>query len=141
MKVSSKTQYALNTVLDLALHQNTGVIRVADISRRQSIPQKFLEQILMVLKSGGVVGSKRGAKGGYFLLKSPSEVTLGSIVRLTEEAMLSEDAAGNTNARQTPFEPVWKELNTHVAAKLDSLTIQQMCERAVAMARVLEYSI
>jgi len=141
MKVSSKTQYALNTVLDLALHQNTGVIRVADISRRQSIPQKFLEQILMVLKSGGVVGSKRGAKGGYFLLKSPSEVTLGSIVRLTEEAMLSEDAAGNTNARQTPFEQVWKELNTHVAAKLDSLTIQQMCERAVAMARVLEYSI
>lgn len=141
MKVSSKTQYALNTVLDLALHQHTGVIRVADISRRQDIPQKFLEQILMVLKAGGVVGSKRGAKGGYYLLRSPTEVTLASIVRLTEEAFLSEEAAGNQNAKQTPFEQVWKELNSHVASKLESLTIQSMCERAVAMARVLEYSI
>lgn len=141
MKVSSKTQYALNTVLDLALHQHTGVIRVADIARRQDIPQKFLEQILMVLKAGGIVGSKRGAKGGYYLLRSPSEVTLASIVRLTEEALLSEDAAGNLNAKQTPFEQVWKELNAHVAAKLESLTVQSMCERAVAMARVLEYSI
>ncbi len=141
MKVSSKTQYALNTVLDLALHQNTGVIRVADISRRQDIPQKFLEQILMVLKAGGVVGSKRGAKGGYFLLRSPSEITLASVVRLTEDALLSEDAAGNLNARQTPYEQVWKDINAHLIERLEGLTLQAMCERAVAMARVLEYSI
>jgi Rrf2 family protein len=141
MKVSSKTQYALNTVLDLALHRNTGVVRVADIARRQRIPQKFLEQILMVLKSGGIVGSKRGAKGGYFLLKPPSEITIAAIVRLTDETMLSEDAAGNPNARRTPFEQIWTDLNAQLAAQLETLTIQQICERAATLARALEFAI
>ncbi|MCE9613388.1 MAG: Rrf2 family transcriptional regulator [Lentisphaerae bacterium] len=141
MKVSSKTQYALNTVLDLALHHNTGVVRVADISRRQGIPQKFLEQILMVLKSGGIVGSKRGAKGGYFLLRPAAEITLASVVRLTEETLLSDEAAGNANDRNTPYEKVWQDINAYVTRHLEGLTVQMMCEQASAMSRVLEFSI
>ena len=141
MKVSSKTQYALNTVLDLALHRNTGVVRVADISRRQSIPQKFLEQILMVLKSGGIVGSKRGAKGGYYLLHPATEITIASIIRLTEETLLSDEAAGNPNARNTPYEALWKEVNAHIVKKLEGLTLQDVSESSDAMSRVLEFSI
>jgi Rrf2 family protein len=141
MKVSSKTQYALNTVLDLAQHSATGVIRVSDISRRQGIPQKFLEQILMVLKSGGVVGSKRGAKGGYYLMKSPKDLALADVVRLTEETLLSEEAAGNPNDRGTPYEAIWKAMNEHIGRTLGGITLQDVCDRAADMSRVLEYSI
>jgi len=141
MKVSSKTQYALNTVMDLAMNQHTGVVRVADISRRQDIPQKFLEQILMALKGGGIVGSKRGAKGGYFLARPAAEITLADVVRLTDASLLSEEAAGNQNDRRTPYEMVWKDINAHIVTVLENLTVQTICERAGTMSRVIEYSI
>ncbi len=141
MKVSSKTQYALNTMLDLAQHHGTGVVRVADIARRQGIPQKFLEQILMILKSGGIVGSKRGAKGGYYLTRPAAEIPLSAVIRLTEETLLAPESAGNPNGRNTPYNQVWQEINTHITRQLDALTLQHMCERAAAMSRVVEYSI
>ena len=103
--------------------------------------EKFLEQILMVLKSGGIVGSKRGARGGYFLTRPASDIPLSAIVRLTEDTLLSEETAGNTNDRNTPFEQVWKEINAHVVQRLDAITLQQMCERSASMSRVLEFSI
>ena len=141
MKVSSKTRYALHTVLDLALHRNTGVVRVSDISRRQDIPQKFLEQILLALKSGGIVSSKRGAKGGYYLNKAPAEITVASIVQVTEKALLSEEAARGVNNSRSPFDGIWKNLNDYVTTILEDTTIDDICRQAEQMSKVLEYSI
>jgi len=141
MRVSSKTQYALLTVLDLALHRNTGVIKVPDISRRQGIPQKFLEQILLSLKGGGVVGSKRGAKGGYFLARPASDISLAAIVRLTEKAMLGTSAIKNQGDRKSPFADVWDDLDRSVTNSLESVSIQDICERVEESSKVLQYSI
>ena len=141
MKVSSKTHYALLTVLDLALHRNTGVVKVPDISRRQGIPQKFLEQILLALRNGGVVSSKRGAKGGYYLSRPAAEISLADVVRLTEETLLKmkerEPSVGMTAA----FQDVWDTINEFVVDKLEGVSLQDICERAEVLSSVPEYSI
>ncbi|MDA0321151.1 MAG: Rrf2 family transcriptional regulator [Verrucomicrobia bacterium] len=128
MRVSQKTEYALKTVLDLAQHGDAGVVSTAHIARRQEIPVKFLEQILITLKNAGVVGSRRGPKGGYFLQQSPAEITVGAIVRLTESRPAlpnNGDAAGE----YCPFAEMWKEIEEHVHDTLEGLTIKEMCRR------------
>ena len=70
MKISSKTVYAIRTVIDLVLHGNDGLVRAAEIAARQHIPRKFLEQILLTLKGAGIVASKRGV----FLAEGVAEI-------------------------------------------------------------------
>ena len=93
MKISSRSRYALLTVLDLTIQRSAGVSKVHDIARRQQIPQKFLEQILLVLKSGGLVASKRGAKGGYRLKKEPETISVADVLALTEDAVMASATA------------------------------------------------
>ena len=72
MNTSVKGEYALQAIFDLASQQNSEPVKIADIARRQKIPQKFLELILAGLKQGGFVESRRGAEGGYLLAKPAS---------------------------------------------------------------------
>jgi len=142
MKISSKTRYALRTVLDLAVQKETGVVRVTDIARRQNIPHKFLEQILLLLKGGGIVGSRRGAKGGYFLLKAPEEISLGDVVSLTEESLMTVPRVDD-GSQGDAFSDVWEAINAHVVSTLNSVSVAEMCERDdnLRRQRALEYSI
>ena len=71
MNISVKGDYALHAIFDLALQRPGQPIKIADIARRQKIPQKFLELILSRLKQGGFVESRRGAEGGYLLARPP----------------------------------------------------------------------
>ena len=84
MKITYKGDYALKTILNLSLHYNQGLVNIHDLASSSDIPVKFLEQILLELKRGGFVDSKRGTKGGYFLTKSPEKITVGNIVRFIE---------------------------------------------------------
>jgi Rrf2 family transcriptional regulator, cysteine metabolism repressor len=129
MKISSRSRYALLTVLDLTIQRSAGVSKVHDIARRQQIPQKFLEQILLVLKSGGLVASKRGAKGGYLLKKEPETITVADVLALTEDAVMATDE-DNTEGANGIFAEVWTELNEHVSAKLSGLDFQELHARA-----------
>lgn len=83
--LSKKTKYALNALVRLAKNHETGVpLRIHEISEGEHIPHKFLESILLELKKQGVLGSKLGVNGGYYLLKHPKEIMLSSIIRLTD---------------------------------------------------------
>lgn len=84
MKVSFKGDYALKTILDLSLHYGRGITQIKDISKRQDIPGKFLEQLITTLKGAGYVKTIRGPKGGVMLAKEPSKITMGEIIRLME---------------------------------------------------------
>ena len=86
MRLSRKTDYALRTMVDLA-QQNGGLTPVGEIAARQGISTNFLEQILLTLKGGDLVASRRGKKGGYFLARQPEKITLADIVHLTEGAV------------------------------------------------------
>ena len=87
MKISQKGLYALQALMMLARHSSQGAIRIRDIAYEEALPEKFLELILLELKNARVVESVRGAKGGYRLRRSPSEIRLSEIIRLIDGPM------------------------------------------------------
>lgn len=83
--LSKKTKYALNALVRLAKNHGTNVpLRIHEISEGEQIPHKFLEAILLELKKQGILGSKLGVNGGYYLLKHPKEIMLSSVIRFTD---------------------------------------------------------
>lgn len=95
MKLSSKGEYAMRALLDLALHQEEGLVQTSDIASRTHIPLKYLEQILLSLKAAGLAASKRGVGGGYSLARPPEEISMGDVLRLLEGAQEIVSCAGN----------------------------------------------
>ena len=84
MKLSKKSEYALRAILELTLVHGKATLQRHEIAARQHIPVEFLEQILLALKRAGLLSSRRGMRGGYGLLKSPEEVTLGQVIRVLD---------------------------------------------------------
>jgi Rrf2 family protein len=84
MKISQKGLYALQAMMMLARHYNQGAIRIRDIAYEETLPEKFLELILLELKNARMVESVRGAKGGYQLRRPPSDIHLSEIIRLID---------------------------------------------------------
>ncbi len=122
MNISVKSEYALKAVFDLASqslaapHGSAAMapVKIADIARRQKIPQKFLELILAGLKQGGFVDSRRGAEGGYLLARSPDAITVGEVLRAVE------NIKGNSRAhRDDPFAEIWGRVDDAVSGVLD----------------------
>jgi Rrf2 family protein len=81
MKLSKRGEYGLKALIELAASDSDDVIRIRELAEREQIPIKFLEQILLSLKNAGLLQSRRGANGGYYLARPPEEITLGQIVR------------------------------------------------------------
>jgi len=94
MNVSSKGHYALLILFDLA-SQNTGKpVRIASIAKRQNIPRKYLELILLSLKQGGFVESHRGAEGGYSLARQPETISVGEVLQFVDGAAKKHARSG-----------------------------------------------
>ncbi len=125
MKISTKGTYAVQVMLDLALHNTGENINVKKIAERQDISEKYLEQIVAVLNKAGFVKSIRGAQGGYRLTKSPSEYTVGDILRITEgplEPVSPQDSSLS----------IWKKLTDAVNETADSVTLQDLVDEESA---------
>jgi len=136
MRISKKTDYALRTLLDLTIHKDEGIITIADIARRQDIPQKFLEQILLQFKGAGMVASRRGQKGGYFLAESPEKISLATVVQLMEGSLSQlgcvsgSEQSGNKCDNTCPFREVWGDIKDYIVDKLEGITMQDMYDRS-----------
>lgn len=85
--ISKKTKYAINALIYLAKHREEGAIGIGTVAEKENIPRKFLEAILLDLKNAGVLGSKKGPGGGYYLLKEPEEVNLAEVMRIFDGAI------------------------------------------------------
>ena len=85
--ISKKTKYALNALVYLAQEYGKGPILISQIAEHEKIPQKFLEAILLDLKNVGILNSKKGKGGGYYLLRNPSEVNVAEVMRLFDGAI------------------------------------------------------
>jgi len=117
MITSVKGDYALQAILDLAMFHQGVPVKIADIARRQKIPQKFLELILASLKQGGFVESRRGAEGGYLLARPGESITVGEVVRFMEGA---KDA--NRSGKQkidSPFAEMWASVDDAISSVID----------------------
>jgi Rrf2 family protein len=124
MNISVKGEYALHAIFDLALQRFGEPIKIADIARRQKIPQKFLELILAGLKQGGFVESRRGAEGGYLLARKPEAITVGEVVRYVEGARRSKPARKQSAA--DPFAETWRRVDEAVSDVIDRTTLAEL---------------
>lgn len=133
MKVSSKGRYALRLMLDIAQHDTGSPVRIKDISSRQKISDKYLEQIISALNKAGFVRSVRGPQGGYLLTRKPEEYTVGMILRMTEGSLapvacLEEEAGSCERQDSCVTFRVWKELNDAINGVVDRITLADLLE-------------
>lgn len=136
MKISTKGRYAIRLMIDIAQHGADGEnVSIKDVSERQGISVKYLEQIVNMLNKAGYLRSRRGSQGGYRMSKKPSEYTVGDILRVTEGDMspvacLEEEE--NTCPRVTacPTLEFWQGLYKTINDYLDSTTIADLMREA-----------
>jgi Rrf2 family protein len=129
MNISVKSEYALKAVFDLAsqylAHSRAAgpmpPVKIADIAKRQKIPQKFLELILAGLKQSGFVDSRRGAEGGYLLARSPDAITVGEVLKTVENVKNS-----SRPHRNDPFAEIWHRVDSAVSGVLDQTTFADL---------------
>ncbi|HYZ85321.1 MAG TPA: Rrf2 family transcriptional regulator [Bryobacteraceae bacterium] len=124
MNISVKGEYALQAILDLALHHRGIPVKIADIAKRQKIPQKFLELILAGLKQGGFVESRRGAEGGYLLARPPENITIGQVLRYMEGDKGS--GGGRSKRAETPFTDLWHNVDRAVSSVIDQTSFADL---------------
>jgi len=139
MKLSVRGEYALRALIVLGLDyiEDDSVVRIQQISERQNIPKRFLEQILNDLKSGGVVESKRGVAGGYRLRRPPEKITLAEVIRYIEGPLapvscVSErfyEKCSCPNEEKCGIRSVMKEVRDAIVKILETVTVAQLCER------------
>ena len=99
-----KNQYALRAIFELAKHMDQGPVKISDIASAQSIPLRFLEVILNQLKASGIVDSKRGFYGGYFLVKPPNQVSVGDVLRFLSRDLSPSDCIACVSKTSCPFD-------------------------------------
>ncbi len=137
MKISTKGRYALRVLLDLAEHQECGYIALKDIAGRQGISKKYLEQIVPILNRSGLLRANRGNQGGYMLVKSPDQYTVGEILRLTEGSFAPVACVGEhpeecARSAECPTLPVWQGLYKVINEYLDGITLQDILDQQSA---------
>ena len=132
MKVSYKGDYALKALVFLSIKYTPENVdnycQLAEISKTQDIPLKFLEQILLILKNAGYVRSHRGSNGGYALAKDPSTITLGEIIRLTDGSTAPIACVSKSCHQYCSYEtkcvlkPIWEEVRQKISGVVDNIT-------------------
>jgi Rrf2 family cysteine metabolism transcriptional repressor len=120
MNISVKGEYALEALFDLTAHRTGEPVKIAEIAKRQRIPQKFLELILASLKQGGFVESRRGAEGGYLLARPPENITIGEVLRFIEGPQKTRSRA--RRKQESPFTEMWAQVNGAISDIIDRTT-------------------
>lgn len=147
MKLSTNSRYGVRAIFDIAYHSNGLETQVKDISKRQGISQRYLEQIFQKLKKAGIIGSKRGPHGGYFLRKKPEEIKVGEIIRVTEGGIDPVACANPRKAKdickktgECVTQIIWNEAGERLKTYFDSITIKDLCDIAqkIGLKRELE---
>ena len=134
MKLSNKGRYGVRALFDIAFHNDGRPTQIKDIAAREAIPARFLEQIFQDLKRAGLVGAKRGPRGGYHLARPARDIRIGDVVRAlegpiaitgrTEDERRSEPADG-----KDVTDAVFRELSRRIEGCFDAVTIADMCSR------------
>jgi Rrf2 family protein len=137
MRLSTQSRYGVRAIFDMVYNSKGMEAQVKDISRRQGISPRYLEQIFQKLKKAGILGSKRGPAGGYFLNKKPETITVGDIVKITEGTLNpvlcypfqhSVNPCPRINDCVTHF--VWEEAGKRLEDYFQSVSIQDLCAMA-----------
>jgi Rrf2 family protein len=129
---SKRNQYALRAIFELAKHLGGGPTKISEIAEAQAIPLRFLEVILHQLKGSGLVDSKRGFYGGYFLTRSPDKITVGEILRFMQGAGNQVECIACVSKTHCPFDgkcafsSMWHEARDAIFRVYDATTIRDL---------------
>lgn len=139
MKISTKGRYALRLMLDLALHNTGEYISLKDVSGRQGVTVKYLEQIVTSLTRAGLLRSQRGMGGGYMLARTPADYTLGEILRVMEGnlepiACLEPEQNDCPRSESCSVLPFWQGLSRAINDYVDSWTLQDLADSSLEIA-------
>tara|TARA_R110002110_G_scaffold415612_6_gene652097 strand:- start:125438 stop:125893 length:456 start_codon:yes stop_codon:yes gene_type:complete len=132
-RLSRKTLFAIEAVLDIAYHAGPAPVQSREITRRQGIPRRYLEQVLQNLVRAGVLTGVRGPRGGYRLARERRRITLADIVTVILEMEARDDPTdaddGSPLGTQV-VRPLWREMAEDCMEQLQKITIQDLCNRA-----------
>ena len=138
MRLSTKGQYAVRAMVNLACHTGVKPVTLKDIAVQEGISLSYLEQLFVKLRKGGIVKSVRGPGGGYVLGKPASEISVGEVIFVVEEplnpvACLDDDSTPCDRASKCTTQKVWKRLAEKMAEFLNSVTIEDLSIEAKAI--------
>lgn len=141
--LSKKAKYALQALLQLAEEYDRGPVLIADLAEREGIPKKFLELILLELRNQGILQSRKGKGGGYFLGKSPKTITLGQVIRILDGPLAPLPCVSQTaymkcqecqDEETCGIRLVMKQVRDATAKILDSTSLADVAKRTAGLA-------
>ena len=128
-----KLLFALEAVVDIAYHAGSNPVQSREITERQGIPQRYLEQVMQRLVRAQILKGTRGPRGGYRLARERRRISVGEIARvvtaLDNHENLTSDDAGSPLGRAS-VRPMWQELQSDLMTRLDGISIEDLCRRA-----------
>jgi Rrf2 family protein len=132
LKLSRKTLLALEAVIDIAFNARPEPVQAKEITARQGVPQRYLEQVMQQLVRAGVLKGVRGPRGGYRLAKERRRISVGDVVRVAESLEDEESEAIDPRSELgiRIVSPLIQSLQDEVMARLDAISIEDLCQRA-----------
>lgn len=132
LRMSRKMRFALEAVVDVAYNSRSEPVQSGAITRRQGIPQRYLEQVMQQLVRSGILKGVRGPRGGYHLARDRRRITVGEIVRVVSEIENDRDAgeAAESVLGRAVIGPLIDDLQVEIMNRLDGITVQDLCNSA-----------
>jgi Rrf2 family protein len=133
LRPSKKMLFAIEAVLDIAYHAGGEPVQSREITRRQGIPRRYLEQTLQQLVRAGILVGVRGPRGGYRLARERRRISVGEVVRVVRSLETAEDPYQDMPASElgkSVIRPMWSELAEEIMSRLDAISIDELCKRA-----------
>ncbi|MEW6009392.1 MAG: Rrf2 family transcriptional regulator [Candidatus Omnitrophota bacterium] len=133
MKLPAKIEYACKAIMELALHYHEGSsMQLKEIAKAQGIPKQFLVQLMIRMKNAGLVDSKRGVVGGYFLTKPPAHLSLADIFRAVDDSILNSNEKtklikASDVTKIISF--IWEGINKDIATRLESTSLDWLASQ------------
>lgn len=127
MIISSKGKYGLVALMDICLYSGSEAVTLKSVSKRQNISERYLEQIFSILRKGGIITSKKGAQGGYFLARTAADITVGEILNILEGDLkiVSPSEEGN-DIECFMQKNIWNNINRQIEEYFDSVTLEAL---------------
>lgn len=134
MKISTRSRYALHLMLALAMQEDGTNISVKSVAESQGISEKYLEQVIPTLIRGGMVRSTRGARGGYHLMGSPEDYTVGDILRLVEGSIapvscLDDEVNQCARCKECVTLELWEQVDRAISNVVDHVTLADLVDK------------
>lgn len=135
MRLSRKTILALEAVLDVAYNARPDPVQSKDITKRQGIPQRYLEQVMQQLVHQNILKGVRGPKGGYTLARERRKITVADVVRVVDQldAEADSDPISRAELGERVIAPLWSETRDAMLDRLERITMEDLCRRAATL--------